>query len=398
MLETASPEQVGMSAARLAELHAAMQAFVDEGRFAGISTLIARRGQVVDARCYGMLDISANKPLRPDSIFRLASLTKPITAVAALMLFDEGHFGLDDSVSQWIPDFRNFQVLLTKTGDRLELSALDKAITFRHLLTHTAGLGYGFGLTPIEEVYAAAKFLSPTAALQVPLSELVKTLPGLPLAAQPGTSFTYSLAYDVLGYLVGLISGKPFDVFLRERIFEPLGMADTGFYVPPEKLSRFGPMYWAREDGAALTVADAVAGSPYISPDVVPSGGGGLLSSIGDYYRFASMLANGGALARVRLLQPDTFAAMTTNQLPATAYGEGGFPAAEGYGLGLGVRLIADPAQGLPAGALGWGGGSGTRLLICPREEMIVICMAQVFGDSAAGATLLKMAYAAIAD
>src|SRR5258705_8635013 len=151
MNETAVPEQVGMSSARLAKLCAAMQAFVDEGRFAGISTLIARRGQVVDARCYGKLNIAANKPLQPDSIFRVASLSKPITAVATLMLYDEGAFELDDPVVHWIPQFRNFKVLLNKTGDRLELGALEKEITFRHLLTHTAGLGYGIGVGPIEE-------------------------------------------------------------------------------------------------------------------------------------------------------------------------------------------------------------------------------------------------------
>ncbi len=396
MLETATPEQVGMSSARMAELRAAMQAFVDEGRFAGILTLIARRGQIVDSRCYGMLDVAANKPLRPDSLFRLASLTKLITSVAALILLDQGRFSLDDPVSNWIPEFHNFKVLLKKDGGTLELGESEKEITFRHLLTHTAGLGYGLWEGSIEELYAAEKFLSPIFALQVPLPDLVKKLARLPLAAQPGTIFTYSLAHDVLGYLVGLVSGTPFDVFLREQIFEPLGMPDTDFFVPPEKRHRFGPMYQAAGEAHGLTVADPAASSPYVSPNAVPSGGGGLVSSMPDYYRFMWMLANGGALDGVRLLRPSTFAAMTTNQLPGSAYGLGGFSNGEGYGLGVGVRLAADPAQGLPAGAFGWGGSSGTTAWVYPREEMIVIGMTQSFLDGTAGDTLRRMALAAI--
>jgi CubicO group peptidase (beta-lactamase class C family) len=393
MLESVTPEQAGMSSSRLAELHTAMQTLVDDGRYAGISTLIARRGQVVDSRQYGWLDIAANKPLALDSLFRLASLTKTITSVAALILFDEGAFGLDDPVVRWIPEFSRFKVLLGKTGDSLDLGPLERPITIRHLLTHTAGLGYGFGFGPIEELYAAAKLFDPINGLRVPLPELTQKLSELPLAAQPGTIFTYSLAHDVLGYLIGLIASQPFDQFLRDRIFRPLGMSDTDFFVPPEKLHRLGPLYGARGDQPAPKVIDEVAGSLFTSPNAVPSGGGGLVSSMPDYYRFASMLANGGELDGVRLLKPATFAAMTTNQLPPTAYGEGGF---DGYGLGMGVRVAADPERGLPAGAFGWGGASGTRLLICPREEMILICMAQAFVDFTARDTLLKLSHAAI--
>jgi CubicO group peptidase (beta-lactamase class C family) len=273
---------------------------------------------------------------------------------------------------------------------------LETEIKIRHLFTHTSGLGYGIMGGPIEDLYASQGIFSPIFTFQCSVAELVQKLPGLPLCAQPGTIWSYSFAHDVLGYIVEAISGKSLDVFLQERIFDPLGMTDTGFFVPPEKLDRFGPMYKARGDESALMVADDVANSPFVSPAAVHSGGGGLVSTMPDYYRFASMLANGGELEGVRLIKPGTFAAMTTNQLPATAYGEGRFAASEGYGLGLGVRLTADPALGLPVGAFGWGGSSGTRMLVCPREELIEICMVQAFVDFGASETLLKLAFAAI--
>ena len=395
MVEATTPEQVGLSTSRLKDLHATMQAFVDDGKFAGLATLIARRGQIVDSRCYGKLDIAADKPVLPDSLFRIYSLTKPITAVAALILFDEGRFDLDEPVSKWIPGFKKFRVSLTSAGAKLEVGVLEREITFRHLLTHTSGLAYGLMGGPIDELYAGMKFFSPI-GLQLPLREFVQKLPRLPLVAQPGTIFYYSLAHDVLGYLIGVISGQPFDVFMRERIFEPLGMPDTGFFVPPDKLQRLGPMYKPRGEAAELAVADEVAGSPFVNPDVVPSGGGGLVSSMPDYLRFASMLANAGELDGVRLLSRSTFTAMTTNQLPSSAYGEGGFAAGDGYGLGIGVRVAADPAAGLPAGAFGWRGASGTTAWVFPHEEMIVIGLAQSFTDSTASDTFVRMAYTAI--
>jgi len=389
MVETVTPEQVGMSSSRLGDLHATMQAFIDETKFSGLATLIVRHGQIVDSRCYGQLDIAANKPLRPDSLFRILSLTKPITAVATLMLYDEGRFELDDPVSQWIPAFKRLKVEQKAADGATELHALDQEITLRHLLTHTSGLGYGN-----DEIAPWGHGV----VLQFPLPEFVQKLAQLPLVAQPGMIFNYSLAHDVLGYLIGIISGKPFDVFLRERIFEPLGMFDTSCFVSPDKLGRLGPMYKIRGEEAGLVVADELAGSPYVNPTVVPSGGGGLVSTMTDYYRFATLLAHGGALDRVRLLRESTFAEMTTNQLPASAYGENGFSAGDGYGLGVGVQVTAKPEAGLPAGAFGWAGASGTQAQIFPHEEMIVICLAQSWIDFTAGETLLKMAYAAVVD
>jgi CubicO group peptidase (beta-lactamase class C family) len=396
MLETVTPEQVGMSTGHLEDVRATMQAFVNDGQYAGIATLIARHGQIVESRCYGQLDIAAHKPLRPDSLFRIYSLTKPITAAAALMLRDDGCFALDDPVAKWLPEFRKFRVARIGAGEVLEFSRLENEITFRHLLTHTSGLGYGFMGGPIEALYAGLLRFSPVNATALSLSEIIQKLPEMPLVAQPGLIWSYSLSYDVLAYLIELISGQPYEVFLRERIFGPLGMPDTSLFVPSDKLDRFGPMYQARGEAAGLSVADAVAGSPFVSSSVgnsaAPCGGGGLVSSMPDYYRFAAMLANGGELDGVRLLSKQTAAQMTSNQLPGSAHGAGGF---DGYGLGVGVRLTTDAERGQPAGAFGWGGASGTEVLICPREDMIVMCMTQSWFDMGAGQNLLKMAYAA---
>lgn len=389
MIATTTPEQVGMSSARLADLHAAMQAFVNEGKFAGVATIILRRGQVVDSSCYGKLDIAAGKPLLPDSLFRMASLTKPVTAVAALMLCEEGRFNLDDPVSRWIPAFADSKVGPASTGG--EPAALETPITFRHLLTHTAGLGLGLFDGPVEDAYRGAQLWSPIFTLLRPLPDTVGAIATLPLYAQPGTEFHYSMAFDVLGYLIGVISGQPFDVFLRERIFKPLGMPDTGFFVPANELERLGPMYKPRCDEDRLVVVDELAGSHYANPNAVLSGGGGLVSSMPDFLRFMTMLANGGELDGARLISPASFAAMTTNQLPASIDMGGA-----GYGLGVGVRLTDDPEQGLTRGAFGWGGGSGTTAWVLPSEEIIVIGMTQSFIDFTAVDTFRRMAHAAI--
>ncbi len=392
MIETIAPESVGMSSGRLSDMHTAMQAFIDQGKLAGIATLIARRGQVVHFGCYGKLDLAANKPIQPDSLFRIYSLTKPITSVAALILYEEGHFNLNDPVSKWIPEFSNFKVLQESASADIELGVLTKEITFWHLLTHTSGLGYGINTEPIEEIYRESKILSPILTLQFPLPKIIQKVSELPLAAQPGTTWHYSLSHDVLGYLIELISGKPFDVFLREHIFEPLGMQDTSFYVPQGKLERLGPLYGAPDENG-LSILDDVITSPFVRPEAVPSGGAGLVSSMPDYLRFMLMLANGGELDGVRVLKQSTVTAMTTNQLTGST-----FPVrfnneplpGMGFGFGIGVQVTDEPQ-------VGWNGVSGTTAWIYPREEMIVIAMPQALFNWEASDTLLRIAREAIA-
>jgi len=231
--------------------------------------------------------------------------------------------------------------------------------------------------------------INPIAVLQLPLQEIIQKLTKLPLATQPGTRFRYSLAYDVLGYLVGLISGKPFNVFLRERIFEPLGMHDTSFVVPQGKIERFGPLYSAPGENG-LSVIDDVTTSAHIRPDKVLSGGGGLVSSMPDYLRFMLMLANGGELDGVRILKPDTVTAMTTNQLGSNMGGPHFGAQQQGYGLGVGVSVAGAPR-------FGWLGISGTMAWFYPRKEMLVMAMPQAYFNWEASDTLLRMAREAIA-
>jgi len=395
MFEINTPESVGMSASRLSEIDTAMQALIDQGKFAGIATLIARYGKVAHFGCYGKLDLALDTPIQADSLFRIQSLTKPITAVAALILHDEGYFDLDDPVSKWVPEFKNFKVMKDSTDINSERVDLENEITFRHLLTHTSGLAYSVWLhspkqvVPIDEIYRDAKMINPIGILLLPLQEIIQKVVGLPLIAQPGTTWYYSVASDVLGYLIGLISGKPFDVFLRERIFEPLGMHDTSFYVPQGKIERFGPLYSAPDENG-LSVIDDVATSDRIRPDIVPSGGGGLVSSISDYYRFMLMLANGGELEGVRILKPDTVTEMTTNQLGANMGGPHFGAQQQGYGLGVGVSVAGAPR-------FGWLGISGTMAWFYPRKEMLVMAMPQAYFNWEASDTLLRMAREAIA-
>jgi CubicO group peptidase (beta-lactamase class C family) len=393
MIEITNPENVGMLSRRVNKINATMQDLINQGKYPGIATLIARYGKIVHLGCYGKLDLAADQPILAESLFRIYSLTKPITSVATLMLYEQGYFNLDDPVSKWIPEFKNLKVLHESTNFERELDDLETEITFWHLLTHTSGLGYGYdteATEPIEEIYREAKLLSPILALQFPLPEIIQKIANLPLAAQPGTTWHYSLAHDVLGYLIGLISGKPFDVFLHERLFEPLGMQDTSFFVPQAKLERFGPLYGPPQESGA-SVLDDVATSPFIRPDIVLSGGVGLISSMPDYFRFMLMLANGGELDGVRLLKQDTVSEMTTNQLTDSVFpvrfSSGPVPDL-GFGLGIGVQVTDVPQ-------FGWLGWSGTGAWIYPHEEMIVIAMSQARNSEAIEA-LTSMAREAI--
>jgi CubicO group peptidase (beta-lactamase class C family) len=389
MIELVAPESVGISSERIAAIDTALQAYIDQGKFAGISTLIACRGKVIHFGRYGKLDINRGIPVQSDSLFRIYSLTKPIISVAVLMLYEAGLFDLDQPVHKWIPEFKNVRVLQESYSVNGATSALETDITFRHLLTHTAGLGYGWGEPTdlIDKLYQEAQLISQFALrLQYALPELVQRICTLPLATQPGVRWHYSLSHDVLGYLIEVISGKPCEAFLREHLFAPLGMFDTSFFVPSEKLARFGPLYSYSDDGG-LTIVDEVATSQFMRSDVVPSGGGGLVSSMPDYYRFMAMLANGGMVDGVQVLRPDTVTMMTTNQLSGSAFPvrfDDPWPGM-GYGLGIGV-------QTLESRQVGWIGISGTTAWWYPQEEMIAIALPQALFNWEASDRLLQMA------
>jgi CubicO group peptidase (beta-lactamase class C family) len=357
-----------------------MHSYIDEGKIAGIGTLVIHHGEVIHSECYGMLDLEAGKPVQPDSIFRIYSLTKPITSVALMMLIEEGHLALEDPISAYIPELRDMKVHLSAADAEASPVEAERDITIWHLLTHTSGLGYGFGAYDdlVEEIYREAEILNEIFTLQTSLPEMVRRLAGLPLANQPGAAWRYGLAHDVIGYLIQLISGQPFDVFLKERIFEPLDMLDTGFYVPEGKLDRFGPMYSGPEEGE-ISVIDKNDDSPFLDPGVAPSGGTGLVSTMSDFSHFLDMLASGGRRGNVRLLAQDTVEQMTTNQLTGEQFPvrfDDPWPGM-GYGLGVGVQTDHVPKEGWPAGVFGWIGISGTIAWVFPKESISVIAMPQ---------------------
>ena len=370
------PESQGFSRPRLSRIHNVMQRYVDERKAAGISSLIARRGEVVHFEQVGMAVIEPAQPMAPDTIFRIYSMTKPITSTAALMLYEEGRFRLSDPVANYIPAFKNMKVLDNQPGSGVKYVDAARPITIRDLMTHTAGLSYGFDdHVYIDELYRKHLWMAQDANPKLTLEELVTELAKLPLAHQPGTLFRYSLATDVLGYLVQVISGQPFEVFLKQHIFDPLGMVDSGFYVPAEKVGRFAAVY-GPDPAGGLKEIDPVSNPRYLNPPASPSGGGGMVSTAGDYLRFCQMLLNGGALDGVRLLGRKTVELMTTNHLPDGVYTFD--DRSSGFGLGVSVVLDLGKSQ-MPGsvGSYGWGGAANTTFWIDPKEELIAILMLQ---------------------
>ena len=319
-----------MSAAKLGRVKSVVQDMVDKHETAGAVVLVARRGKIVQLDAVGKMSAATGEAMRPDAIFRIYSMTKPITSVAALMLVEAGKLKLDEPVSHYLPEFKGLRVHTLK-GDETVPAA--REMTVRDLMRHTSGLTYSFsGDTPVERLYTANKVGDSGDTL----ADMVGKLGKLPLKYQPGTHFNYSHSTDVLGRVVEVASGEPFDEFLRERIFRPLDMRDTGFFVPDEKLARFTASQ--RRIGEALQVSEAPGTSPYRKKRKYLSGGGGLVSTARDYLRFAQILLNGGELEGKRLLRAETVRDMTTNQLPGEA-----LPMTLGRiplnGLGFGARL-----------------------------------------------------------
>jgi CubicO group peptidase (beta-lactamase class C family) len=361
----ATPESVGMSSERLKRLTAAMRGYIDRGDVAGTVTLVARRGKVVHLEAQGLADMGSKAPMKRDTIFRLASMTKPITSVAVMMLAEEGRFQLTDPVSKFIPEFKNPKVMVanfpgsSRSGTSL-VPAL-REITIQDLLSHTAGLATGTATLLYAEWEKFRKEASP----QEDIGGYTRRLAKLPLHFQPGTAWEYGPATNVLGYLVEVVSGQRFDRFLAERIFRPLEMRDTFFYVPDEKLSRLAALH------QALKPMPAMRGS-----QVFFAGAGGLLSTIDDYWRFCQMLASHGTFNGVRLLGPKSVELMTTNHIGALPI----WPDLAGYRFGLGFRVLADVGKSAAPGSLGsygWGGAFGTYFFIDPNEALIGILMVQ---------------------
>ena len=375
----AAPEAVGMSSARLDRLDRVMQGYIDRNEVAGVVTLVARRGKVVHFSALGQRDVEAGAPMTHDTIFRIASMTKPIASVALMMLYEEGHFQLRDPISRWLPEFSDMQVALPspeqeRLAGRYKLVPAARPITVQHVLTHTAGLANTYrGLTqPDFQAMTAARKPADT------VGDMVKRLARLPLNFHPGDRWEYGRATDVVGRLVEVMSGQTLDDFLRERIFEPLDMPDTHFYLPQSKLGRFAALYGPGDDGKIVLTEAPTAESRFVrEPHVYFSGAGGLVSTARDYFRFHQMMLNGGELDGVRLLSRKTIELMTANH--TGDYGI--WLAGPGYGFGLGYAVVTDLGpSGTPRseGSYYWGGAFGTIFWVDPSEELIGIMLTQV--------------------
>jgi CubicO group peptidase (beta-lactamase class C family) len=368
----AKPESVGMSSQRLERLTSAMKALADQGEVSGVVTLVAKNGKVVHLQATGKREVDSDSPMKKDSIFRIYSMTKPITGVAMMMLLEQGKWQLNDPVSKYIPEFADLKVAkVNPANGSVTPVAAEHPMTMRELMSHTAGLTYGvFGATAVDKMYVDNKVYDMTQPLQTMVERMAK----VPLLFQPGERWHYSLAVDVQGYLVEKLSGQPLAEFMQQQIFAPLKMVDTAFYVPAEKLDRFAEFY-QRQDGKLVKNP---AGD-FTKPPVMPSGGGGLVSTASDYLRFCQMLLNGGVLDGQRLLSPLSVQLMRTNMLPAANP-----TMAPGTGFGLDFAVVEDPAAAggyYGKGTYYWGGYAGTWFWIDPVYELIVIGMIQHRGE-----------------
>jgi len=383
-MQLAPPEEVGLSRAalhRIDELWS--RAYVEPGKIAGVLTLIARRGRVVWLSPLGLRDRERQKPMRADTVFRIYSMTKPIVSVALMMLHERGVFALADPVHKWIPAFEKLRVYRYGRHPNFVTDAAERPMTIRDLLTHTSGLSYSImERGHVDEAYRTLGVADGNGTL----SGMIDKVAALPLEFSPGTRWGYSIAADVVGHLVELMSGQPLDAYLKEKIFTPLGMVDTGFTVPPETVDRFAANY-ERVDKKSVLFDDPES-SRYARPRTFLSGGSGLVSTASDYFRFAEMLRRGGELDGARILGPRTIAYMTRNHLPGGKdLGATALPSSfsetryEGVGFGLGFYVTLDPVRAqVPssAGEYGWGGMASTAFFVDPAEELVVVFMTQL--------------------
>ena len=395
-----TPETVGLSRVRLQKLDQVMtDRYVGGGYLPGILTMVYRKGELAHVRMAGHMDLERDKPMREDAIFRIYSMTKPITSVALMMLVEEGLLGLDDAVATHIPSWKNLGVyasgmptLLADQPPQFITTRPERAMKVVDLVTHTSGLTYGFMMrTAVDAAYRKLKINA--FDTEGGLDGMIEQLSGLPLEFSPGTKWNYSVSIDVMGYLVQKLSGMSFGEFLKTRLFGPLGMVDTGFYCPPEKLDRFCSCYQPGAGGKGLKLQDDAGKSPFGAPPTLEAGGGGLVSTAHDYMRFCRMMLNGGSLDGVQILSPKTVELFSLNHLegnqelaamaPPGAFSESGY---SGIGFSIGCGVNIDVARTKLPGSLGeyfWGGAASTAFWIDPKEDLTVVFMTQVMGTDA---------------
>jgi CubicO group peptidase (beta-lactamase class C family) len=411
-VSTATPEQVGLSLKRLNRIDNHMQGYIDRKEAAGALAVIARRGKIAYFKKWGHQNREAEVPMSDDTIFRIYSMSKPITTAAVMMLMEEGHFYLNDPIAKFMPEFAEMEVQTEKTDPKtgevsVEIKPATRPITVRDLIRHTAGFTYGiFGNTQVDQEYRKSGILTVGNNLEETSSRLAR----LPLRFEPGTQFHYSVSVDVAGRLVEVVSGMPFDQFLRERMFEPLGMTDTGFRVPTDDRNRFAILYTPK--GTQTDSREAFLTAPQ-NKEIVPmpvsadrgdfddktmflSGGGGMVSTALDYLRFSQMMLNGGELNGARVLSRKSVELMTADHMTGIK-GYGG-----GMTFGLGFGILKDVGQTAKLGSPGtydWGGAAGTKFWIDPTEELIGVFMVQSLPhQTRMGEDFRQLTYQAIAD
>ena len=383
-----SAEALGFDAGALREIsHFLEQQYLAPGKLPGVLTLIARKGEVAHFEAQGLMDTARKKPLQRDTIFRIYSMTKPVTSVALMQLQERGLVGLDDEVSRFIPEFGNLHVYRGGRYPNFITELPDRPVTIRDLLTHTAGLTYDFAYQ--NDVDRAYRRLGLNAAAPATdLAGFISKLVNVPLLFSPGSAWNYSVATDVVGRLIEIISGLSLDAYFNQHVFAPLGMKDTAFYVPEGKLDRFASCYqYGPSWGKSYRLYDDVKRSPFRAPPLLLSGGGGLVSTAQDYLQFCQMLLNGGECNGVRLLQPGTVATMTRNHLPEqqqlTDMNRGSLAEIlfDGVGFGLGFSVVLEPeatGHACSRGEYSWGGFASTAFWIDPAEDIVVIFMTQL--------------------
>ncbi len=377
------PAKAGFDPARLERITAHLERnYIESGKIPGCQVAVSRHGQPAYFRSFGNADREREQPVTDDTIFRIYSMTKPITSVALMTLYEQGHFQLSDPVHRFIPEWRNQRVWVSGEGDSIETKVPDPPMTFRHVLSHGGGLTYGATNHPVDKAYRMAGVGRGQGET---LKSFVEKLANVPLYYQPGERWMYSYSTDICGYLVEAISGKPFDQYLQETIFDPLGMKDTSFFVAPEKADRLAANYQRMPD-KSLKLIDDPKSSAYLSKPSFLSGGGGLTSTTADYLRFCEMLRRGGELDGVRILGPRTLRMMTKNHLAGNkdltqmAIGTFSETANEGVGFGLGFAVTLNEVT---AGTLGegdyyWGGAASTIFWVDPAEDLVVVFMTQL--------------------
>ncbi len=363
-LPTTVPADVGFSAEKLDEIAPTLQGYVDKGQTPGFLTAVARKGKIVHFETVGMQDVENEKPVEADTIFRIYSMSKPITSVAVMILYQDGHFQLDDPVEKYIPEFKDMKVF---NEEQTETYDAKTKMTIKHLLTHTSGLVYGWGDKPIDKLYGELRIFRRGSTLE----EMVQKLAKIPLLHEPGQRWTYGVSTDVLGYLVEVVSGMPFEDFLQNRLFLPLSMVDTAFSVPKEKVEKFAALYRPTEEGGLQLARNAPLANDDLS--FFPSGGGGLVSTTADYLRFCQMLLNGGELDGVRILSEENVKLMHYPHFQR----RGGT-----FGLGFGIATGENDGEARRAkGSYSWGGAAATIFWIDPENELVAVLMTQLLSN-----------------